>query len=220
MSDPHFNPKKLAIIGKKVNAHLSKNTLAQKIPNEFLDFYVIQNFLSPDDCDLLIKLIDQDSVPSQLYIGTEQEGFRTSSSCNLNPHDPNVKAIQNRVSDALGLKEQHSETLQGQRYEVGQQFKDHHDFFHIEQDYWQLERNNGGQRSWTAMIYLNDDLEGGTTEFPDARLGVRPLKGMLATWNNMKADGTQNPYSLHSGKPVTKGCKYIVTKWFRQNKWG
>ena len=68
----------------------------------------------------------------------------------------------------MGVDKRCGETLQGQRYAVGQQFKPHHDFFHTEQSYWQKEKPRGGQRSWTGMIYLNEPERGGETNFPNA----------------------------------------------------
>jgi prolyl 4-hydroxylase len=38
---------------------------------------------------------------------------------------------------------------------------------------------------------------------------------MALLWNNLRADGTPNPDTLHSGAPVTSGHKVIITKWFR-----
>ena len=94
------------------------------------------------------------------------------------------------MSDVLGIENDFAETMQGQRYTVGQEFKAHHDFFHPSQSYWQQEGPSGGQRSWTAMIFLNEPEEGGATEFPHLGLGVRPQAGMMLIWNNVKPDGT------------------------------
>jgi len=219
-NDPNNDPQKLALIGSNVTQTLDNNQRAQKIDNDFIQFYIWQNFLNRNECEKLVQLIDNDAQPSTLYKETEQKDFRTSSSCNMDPWDSFIMDLDKRISGALGLNPKHSETLQGQRYEKGQQFKEHHDYFHTSQAYWKQEGPNGGQRSWTTMIFLNQAEEGGTTEFPYARLGVKPLTGTMLIWNNMYPDGTPNPYTLHTGKPVIKGTKYIVTKWFRQNAWG
>ena len=78
---------------------------------------------------------------------------------------------------------------------------------------------SGGQRTWTAMIYLNDVEEGGATWFPQAGVRVAPKRGLLLAWNNMKPDGSPNIGTLHEGTPVVKGVKYIITKWFREHAW-
>lgn len=219
-ADPNNNPKILAQQGKEGVKTLKANPLVQHVPNDHIEFYVWQNFLSSADCQALIELIDKGSIPSTLFKGTDEPNFRTSSSCNLDPYDPFTVSLDRKISEAIGMNPRHSETIQGQRYKAGQEFKAHHDYFHTSADYWQEQSNIGGQRSWTAMVFLNNVEEGGTTEFPEARLGINPLAGMLLAWNNMTRDGKPNPYTLHTGMPVIKGTKYIITKWFRQNEWG
>eukprot|EP00741_Cyanophora_paradoxa_P009062 tig00001467_g8775.t1 len=76
----------------------------------------------------------------------------------------------------------------------------------------------GGQRTWTAMIYLNEVDEGGATWFRAPACGSSPERAD-ADLNNMMEDGTPNYDTLHEGMRVLEGTKYIVTKWFRENAW-
>lgn len=57
------------------------------------------------------------------------------------------------------------------------------------------------------MIYLNDDYEGGETEFLYYKKRIQPEKGKLLIW---PAGMTH----AHRGGLVLKGTKYIVTGWF------
>jgi prolyl 4-hydroxylase len=217
--DPNNDPAKLAKIGSHVTRQLESNPLVQKVDAPGIQLYVYQGFLGKKDCRMLIGKIDKEAVPSTLYKGTDQPGFRTSYSCHLNRWDPEVGRIEVRMSDTMGIHNDFAETMQGQRYQMGQEFKAHHDFFHPSESYWQQESIAGGQRSWTAMIFLNEPEEGGTTEFPNLGIGVRPQTGMMLIWNNMTPEGKPNYKSLHTGTPVTKGSKHIITKWYRQNNW-
>ena len=217
--DPNNDPAKLARIGTLVASRLHANLLVQQVDHAEAQLYLYQGFLSAADCNTMIAKIDSDAVPSTLYKGTEQEGFRTSYSCHLNRWDAFISKVEARMSDVLGIDNTYAETMQGQRYQVGQEFKAHHDFFHPTQDYWAHEGRSGGQRSWTAMIFLNEPEEGGTTEFPHLGLGVRPQAGMMLIWNNVKPDGTLNYKTLHTGTPVVRGVKHVITKWYRQNNW-
>ena len=217
--DPNNDPAKLAKIGGHVTRQLESNPLVEKVDAPGIQLYVYQGFLGKKDCRMLINKIDKEAVPSTLYKGTDQPGFRTSYSCHLNRWDPDVGRIEVRMSDTMGIHNDFAETMQGQRYKQGQEFKAHHDFFHPSESYWQQESIAGGQRSWTAMIFLNEPEEGGTTEFPNLGIGVRPLAGMMLIWNNMTIEGKPNYKSLHTGTPVTKGTKHIITKWYRQNNW-
>ncbi|WP_417591289.1 prolyl hydroxylase family protein [Parasphingorhabdus sp.] len=215
----YSSPKRIAEMGRQVTETLNAHPRVQWLESPFVQLYVHQNFISDADCDLLIEMIDSDSQPSSLYKGTEQEGYRTSYSCNVDPANPDIRRIDQSICTLLGLPRSHSEILQGQRYRPGEEFKDHHDYFHLSENYWQFEGPNGGQRTWTAMAYLNEPEKGGATAFPQLQYQVEPRRGMLLIWNNMSPDGTPNINTLHAGTPVEEGTKYIITKWFRLNQW-
>lgn len=210
---------KLAAIGKSVRRALKKHERVEVVAAGGLDLYFVQGFMTQEECDGLIAIIDGDAHPSTLYAGTEIAGYRTSFSCNLDPHHPLVARIEGRICKLMGIDHRHGETLQGQRYAPGQQFKPHHDFFFTSQAYWQGERKSG-QRSWTAMIYLNEPTAGGETNFPKVGMCVQPRTAMLVLWNNMNALGAPEDLTLHEGMAVEAGTKYIVTKWFRERFWG
>jgi prolyl 4-hydroxylase len=208
------------LIGHEVKERLARTPKAFKIPSNDLDIFVVRDFLTQAECDKLVARIDARRVPSQLLAPTEDPDFRTSESCNMDPLDPFVKTIETRITGLLGIDPLHGETMQGQRYAVGQQFKPHHDFFYRDQPYWPEMERCGGQRTWTAMIFLNEPEGGGQTAFPDASIKVSPRAGNLLAWNNMDAIGEPNPFSLHQGMPVEAGVKYIITKWHRERPWG
>ena len=145
--------------------------------------------------------------------------FRTSDSCDMDRYSDLVRPIDESIAALLGVPPENGETMQGQRYAPGQQFRAHHDYFHEGESYWPRMRESGGQRTWTAMVYLNDVTGGGATWFPQAGLRVKPRRGLLLAWNNMMPDGRPNTATLHEGMPVVEGVKYIVTKWFREASW-
>jgi prolyl 4-hydroxylase len=206
-------------VGKDVRRRLSRSGIVETVSGGGFDLLIVQNFLSPSECAGLIALIDDNARPSTLYAGTEIDGFRTSFSCDLNPAEPLVALIEARISALTGLDPRYGEALQGQRYSPGQQFKPHHDYFHVSEPYWEAERLNGGQRTWTGMIYLNAPEGGGETNFPKAGLCLNPQPAMLVLWNNMKDDGSPQDNSIHEGCAVLAGTKYVVTKWYRERFW-
>jgi len=181
-----------------------------------VQLHIRDNFLNAEECSGLIQQIDAGSFPSPLFEKDRYEGVRTSQSCNLNTHDPLVATIETRIADLLGIERSWGEPLQGHRYESGQCFKDHSDFFYIDQPYWPEYERHGGQRSWTAMIYLNSPDSGGSTRFKLLDLDVQPSPGRILIWNNMALDGSPNGWTLHSGERVEEGLKYIMTKWYRE----
>lgn len=207
-------------IGAYVNARLQVNPKAFRIPcNNLLDIYIVRDFLDVRDCSELIALIDANNEPSKLLSYNGDLEFRTSHSCNVDPNDPTVLRVEAKLTSLLGIEPVHGETIQGQRYQVGQQFKPHYDFFHQGESYWEEMMRTGGQRTWTAMVFLNDVDGGGETNFTHAAAKVTPRRGNLLCWNNMNGIGEPNSYAMHQGMPVTAGTKYIITKWFRERPW-
>jgi prolyl 4-hydroxylase len=207
-------------IGAYVNARLQVNPKAFRIPcNNLLDIYIVRDFLDARDCAELIALIDADNEPSKLLSYNGDQEFRTSHSCNVDPADPTVCRVEGKLASLLGIDPKHGETIQGQRYQVGQQFKPHYDFFHKGEVYWDEMMRTGGQRTWTAMVFLNDVEGGGETNFTHAAAKVTPRRGNLLCWNNMNGIGEPNTYAMHQGMPVLAGTKYIITKWFRERPW-
>ncbi|MBR0551664.1 prolyl hydroxylase family protein [Stakelama marina] len=208
-----------AQIGQSVSQRLEANPGVKKAKITAADVYYYPNYLSDRDCDMLIDKIDAGRRRSTLLSDTHDPYFRTSDSCDLDRWSPEIRPIDERISNLLGIDTVKGETLQGQRYAPGQQFRAHHDYFHTTESYWERMKQEGGQRTWTAMIYLNDVEEGGATWFPQAGIRVAPKRGLLLMWNNMKPDGSPNDLTLHEGMAVVKGTKYIVTKWFREDVW-
>lgn len=208
-----------AKIGRDVGARLAANPFVKRAPIQAAEVYYFPNYLSDAECETLIRLIDSNRRPSTLLATHDDPEFRTSESCDLDRWSEEVQPIDERIASLLGIPPEYGETLQGQRYAPGQQFRAHCDYFHETEAYWPAMQTQGGQRTWTAMAYLNPVDEGGATWFPRAGIRIAPKKGMLVIWNNMNADGTPNYDTMHEGMRVIEGTKYIVTKWFRENPW-
>jgi prolyl 4-hydroxylase len=205
-------------VGDIVRARLDADPSAYRLPVEGIEIYAVADFLSETDCRRLMTIVDAVAEPSPTYNGNI-DGGRTSYTGDVDPRDPFIRMLQRRIDDLLGIEPGLGETLQGQRYREGQEFKHHYDWFVAKHEYWDDERRRGGQRSWTAMGYLNQVEEGGATDFPKVNLQVPPQAGVLLVWNNMLPDGRPNPRTLHAGLPVTRGVKYVLTKWYRARAW-
>ena len=208
-----------ARIGREVAARLEANPNVKRAKVDTAQMYTYESYLSDAECDTLIGLIDEKARPSTLLAVTEDPEYRTSDSSDLQRWSEDVYAIDLRIAELLGIPEENAETMQGQRYSPGQQFRAHCDYFHETSHYWDKMKESGGQRTWTAMAYLNQVEEGGATWFPRAGIRFKPKRGMLVIWNNMSPDGSPNYDTLHEGMRVIEGRKYIITKWFREEAW-
>jgi prolyl 4-hydroxylase len=207
-------------VGNHVRKTLAANPAVVRLDTDQAEIWAIGDFLDEQECRQLIAMVDRTAIPSEVLSHGEVEAWRTSSSGNVDPYDPFIQKIEERIDALIGLPHEYGETMQGQRYEVGQEFKYHLDLFWTRADYWKDEAKRGGQRTITAMAYLNDVEEGGDTFFTQIGLSVKPSRGALLIWNNNMPNGMPNENTMHAGTPVGKGVKYVLTKWYRSRKWG
>jgi prolyl 4-hydroxylase len=178
--------------------------------------YTLTDFLDPAECAALIELTAPHLQPSPLARAHYDAAFRTSTTAYLyEVDDPRAAAVDDKICRTLGIRAGYSEGIQVQRYEVGQQFKPHLDCFEPGTNTYERYAGVRGNRTWTFMVYLNDDLEGGATRFTVCGHAIQPRTGMALFWNNLHEDGTPNKNTMHCGETVTRGCKVIITKWFR-----
>jgi len=192
----------------------------QRVPTLELELFILRGFLDRVTCATLIERIDAKRRPSLIADDIGIANFRTSETCDLDWNDPVIGDVDRKIATLLGLTLEASEPLQGQRYAPGQEFRPHTDTFEPGGYDFYLHTTAGGQRTWTAMIYLNEPDEGGATRFKTIGKTVRPETGKLLAWNNLLPDGQPNPATLHQGMKVRRGTKYVLTKWFRERRGG
>ncbi|MEO8456134.1 MAG: 2OG-Fe(II) oxygenase [Sphingomicrobium sp.] len=186
------------------------------MPARELDLFVLRHFLDEETCAALIERIDAQRRPSGIADDIGVADFRTSETCDLDWRDCVVAGVEDRIAHLLDLPLETSEPPQGQRYAPGQEFKPHTDTFEPGGYDYYVHTAERGQRTWTAMIYLNEPEDGGATRFRLIGKTIHPETGKLLAWNNLLANGQPNPATLHQGMKVRRGTKYIFTKWFRE----
>lgn len=181
-------------------------------------------FVTPQGRRQLISLIERQRRPSTVADANGDKLFRTSETSDMPSSLPVVAEVRSMIAGLLGLPLANAEPLQGQRYGLGGEFKSHHDWFRESSndfktfclDPWGGRRS---QRTWTAMVYLDDVPEGGHTLFPLLGIDQKPAAGTMLTWNNLNADGSGNPYTAHHATQVKRGIKNVITLWFRELPW-
>lgn len=133
--------------------------------------------------------------------------IRTSEGTVLGPiqQDLVVHALNLRIAAATGSAVRQGEPLTVLRYSPGQQYRLHHDCLPGE----------ANQRVMTLIAYLNDDYDGGATTFPAAEIEFRGNAGDALLFHNVLADERVDESSRHAGLPVTRGEKWIATRWIR-----
>jgi len=190
---------------------------AVRFPNDSIQLYTLEGFLSNTECDEMASLITRSLTPSTVTIPSADTAFRTSLTCHLSQTGGSfVREIDKRIARTMGININYSEGIQAQKYSPGQQFKAHTDFFEPHTNEYKEHCKYLGNRTWTFMVYLDQNCEGGGTEFKCLGKTILPRKGMAVTWNNLLPSGEPNRLTLHSGEPVITGTKTVITKWFRE----
>ena len=210
----------MATPGETSAAHLLSHPGVRRVPTFKVELFTVPGFLPVALCDELIRLVDTHRRPSTIADPNGDDYFRTSETCDLDAGEPAVQDVEARLFALTGIAPAHGEPIQGQRYEAGQEFKAHTDYFEPGGQDFQRFCSVAGQRTWTCMAYLNDVDAGGATRFKLIDKTFQPRRGMLVGWNNHRPDGALNGDTLHHAMKVRKGLKYVITKWYRERPWG
>src|SRR5258706_724641 len=153
--------------------------------------------------------------------GARADPMRTSSHVTLGPrqHDHVLEALERCISRVSGVPALNSEFLQILRYQPGEEFRPHVDYFNESGAGSYQSLADGGQRAQTVLMYLNDDYTGGSTCFPALQLDIKARRGDMLHFHNLGADGLGHRDSLHAGKPVVAGEKWLLSQWIRSESY-
>lgn len=210
----------LATPGSTTIGQLKRHPALRVVPTPKVEMITIPGFLPAELCEGLMAMIDANRRPSTIADPNGDNYFRTSETCDLDPEAPAVRELERLLFELNGIDPQHGEPVQGQRYEIGQEFKQHTDYFEPSGMDYDKYCGVAGNRTWTFMAYLNDVDAGGATRFKVINKMFQPEQGRLVAWNNRRPDGSLNAATLHHAMKVRKGLKYVITKWYRERPWG
>ncbi|KAF2460532.1 hypothetical protein BDY21DRAFT_335692 [Lineolata rhizophorae] len=119
------------------------------------------------------------------------------------------------------------------RYQPGQKFDLHHDWYPTLQ---RLKDGRRFNRIASFFVYLEDDCAEGETYFPyietgnlqripderkfhvheDGGIAFPPIAGNAVFWVNLLANGTGDMRVMHAGLPVVEGLKTAMNLWPRR----
>ena len=119
----------MATPGETSAAHLMAQPGVRRVPTSKAELFTVPGFLPGPLCDDLIRSIDANRRPSTIADPNGDDYFRTSQTCDLDSAEPAVSEVEARLFALTGIDPAHGEPIQGQRYEVGQEFKAHTDYF-------------------------------------------------------------------------------------------
>ncbi len=141
---------------------------------------------------------------------------RTNSVCDFRGAEADLvlAMLRARIAALTGTRLETFESVHVLRYGVGEEFRPHLDatLDSSAQDY-AAKYASGQQRVLTFLLALNDDFEGGETEFPAIGLRWKPRRGRGLFFWSVHPDGAIDQRTLHAGRPVTRGEKWMLSQW-------
>jgi prolyl 4-hydroxylase len=176
---------------------------------------VFDDFFSADECSEFLARHTGDFKHMDV-LGNEKEHRVAHGKWIFDENDIFVERFKLLVCALTGIPITHQEAPHLVKYDVGGKYDAHHDFFHPNTDYYEGHTKVGGQRVVSSLLYLNEDFLGGETEFPKREKIVTPKTGRILSWRNVKLNDELDYDSLHAGKPVISGTKYILIIWTRE----
>jgi len=146
------------------------------------------------------------------------EGARSNSSIafDIAQSDLVLMLLRARIAAVAQLPLTSLETPTVLHYAPGQQFEPHFDFLDPNVPGYAHDLASNGQRIATFLLYLNDNFEGGETDFPAIGFRYRGKKGDALLFWNVTPDGEPDGQTMHAGLATTRGEKWLLSQWLRQ----
>ena len=185
----------------------------------------IHNFVTEKEANWVMDRTRGKMKPTPLTVDGELKKFtlRRISKINFIPDEPDTAsdAITRRMMLATRWRLDRpfsQENYQVMNYGPGGSIN-----YHLDQTDEELlpeveqhqNRNRGGARLATAMVYLTSPLSGGRTVFPQLDISVAPSARSLLFWHNLTPSSKPDTRALHMACPVVYGNKWIMNKWVK-----
>jgi len=164
----------------------------------------LSGVLTGEECEHIKKEAVHRFKPSTVG-GNHQVNtqVRQSETAWLSPRDPVVRKLMERCLEHVDRPINNCEKLQVLRYRPGGFYRPHYDCF----------KDGTNPRMYTFIVALNDDFEGGETEFPNIKERYRMKKGDCLLFENLDNYEFMTSKAFHGGRPVTRGEKWVCNLW-------
>lgn len=181
---------------------------------------VIREFATAPECRWVIERARERLKPAMIFDHSGRHVVdpgrsNTGMDFRVLEMDLVLEVLRARISAAVRVPLPVFELTQVFHYAPGEEFRLHHDYLDPSNPDHRKHLADHGQRIATFLVYLNDDFEGGETEFPKVDVRFRGNAGDAIFWANVDMDGAPDPLSFHSGLPPSSGEKWLLSQWIR-----
>jgi hypothetical protein len=184
----------------------------------YIEPEVIKGFLTLEECNTLINYNSEfRSSPetwegpldwaSSLHPDVDPPSFvwdiLQNKHINKNSHE--ISSILKKCSEKFHIHQEYFTDLTVVKYTKGGFISSHIDseLSHI--------------RSHTILLYLNENYEGGETEFPNLNKQFKLNTGDILYFHNLDSYGNPTALALHQGNVVKSGEKLICNLWVHEH---
>lgn len=168
---------------------------------------VIKNFVSEAERRHIISEASKTLETSTIsHNKTVNEDIRKSETAWLSKDDEVVRNVINRCLKYTDRPISNCEKLQVLKYKPGGHYKPHQDAF----------KDDDNMRVYTFIIALNDGYRGGETVFPNLNKTYKLKAGDVLFFDTVDNYNFITSKSLHGGKTVEAGDKWICNLWVRK----
>jgi hypothetical protein len=182
---------------------------------------VFPEFVTDAVCDWLIAQARPSLQRALIYdpVGGQDiaDHMRTNSAAGFDlMHADLVQiAVQTRMSAATRVPVDQMEGPTILHYAPGEEITNHFDFVNPRIPNYRAEIERRGQRIITFLVYLNDDYEGGETDFPELGLRYRGGKRNGLFFTNALPNGEPDLRMVHAGLPPKDKEKWLMSQFIR-----
>lgn len=178
--------------------------------------------LSDAECDKLIEMHSWSTRKARVVNHKTWEliesPWRTNSLVFVNKRSNIAEKITNMIIEELSIKEGQIENFAFLKYEWGEEYKPHFDYFRPWKTWSEVhsQAEKWGQRIMTVLTYLSDDFDGGWTIFPMLAFTAKPRRWTSVVFRSALKDWSLDKNTLHWGEPVEKWIKYAIVTFIRE----
>jgi len=170
---------------------------------------VVRGLVTPKEREHIMK-----KASSKLDVSTVAENriidkkIRDSETAWLDMDDPVVKRVCEKCVTLTDRPLTNCEQLQVLRYKPGGHYKPHQDTF---------SDTKGNKRMYTVILALNDEYEGGETEFPNLKKKYKLKAGDALFFHTLDNYELMTSKALHGGRPIKSGEKWVCNLWVHKH---
>jgi prolyl 4-hydroxylase len=181
---------------------------------------VIERFMSAAECAWIIERGRPGLQRARVYHSSatpQVAGTRTNREASFTIFYATLALalIRERMSRATHAPVSFFEVAKLLHYVPGQQFALHADFIQTNTPELVREIQVRGQRAATLLVYLNEEYEGGETDFPRMSFRFKGARGDALIFSNIDPAGEPDYETIHAGLPPTSGEKWVLSQWIR-----